>query len=1142
MKLQYIFGKAGSGKLEHCLNEILIRQEEKYVPSVLIVPEQFTLQAERKVIEKSKSKVLFNTYVLNFKRLAYRVFSELGISNKKPLEDIGKTMVLRKILYNLGIVEMLQYFSEKSYANIGLLEKIGDIIKEFSEFGVSIESLQEVINNIDTTKNENLALKLTDLRQIYKNYNEFIKSDYITDEGILDILVEKINESNIITKDTQVFIYGFESLNNQELNIIYKLFEKCEKVNMYFTLNSNITYFEKINPFDHYFYIKSTINKINDKIVNKLGVTVEKSIYLPENKRHINNKELYFLEENFLKYNSKKYVYDVENINICCCKNKYVEIEKVSKIILELVKTKGYKFKDITIILGDLSYQKNIKMFFNKYKIPYFLDDKKKIINHCLVELIMSALDIIIYNFQYESIFRYLRTGILDILNTYDITSEDINLIENYIIKYGIKGEKWKKDFTYGFYENSVFTYDKINNIRKNILKSISKLNIKKNKKYTVLDISKSILDFLVDINIEDAIKAIMDRDRELFAKGIIKNAGVVDEHMQVFNGICEILQKFVDILGNEKMTIEEYSKILKSAFDKETISIIPPTQDQVLIGDFARTKITDNKVLIAMGINEGNIPSYKEESPFISDNEKVYLLANGIEMRASSISSISTEMLNVYSLILKPQDKLYLTYCISTLEGNSKKPSVVIEKIQNIFPKLVETKEENDIDLISCPEISFDNIFKSFNYIKDIDDNVKDVFTWFLNNEEFSQKVQHIKDGISKIQNNDDDYINKNLLSKIYEDNTIFSSVSKLEEFKKCPFSYFLKYILNIKERDTNILDYLKLGNIYHNILEEFSNKILKDNINIENTTEKDVYILIDNIVDNICKSDDLISMFEASAKYNYYISRIKKIVGMSANAIVNQIKDGSFIPKYFEINFDGIDKNSKVYNNIKLDLENNYEMVLKGKIDRVDKLYIDDKEYIKILDYKSSDKRLSVEKVYYGLQLQILMYLDTFIKIEQNMLNKEILPAGAFYFQIKEDMVENDYSKDKFEAKFDLKGIIAKDENVIKGFNKNVESKKIRGVSTSEAISLEEFKDLLLLSNIITKEIGNDIVTGNIKVHPYKHKEETGCENCNYTDICNFEILNKKQKYNNFRELPKEEVWRKIKEKIQKEKIDKE
>lgn len=1134
MKLQYVFGGAGSGKLTHCIEQILKRQEEKNLPSILIVPEQFTLQAERKVIEKSKTKVLFNTYVLNFKRLAYRVFSELGISDKKPLEDIGQIMILRKILYNLAKEEKLVYFSEKSYANVGLLEKIADILKEFFEFGVDEQVLQQAIKDIDDT-NENLYLKICDLKQIYNQYKSFMQTDYITDEGILDILAEKIDKSNILTSNTQVFVYGFDMLNNQQIKVLKKVFEKCEKVNIYFNIKETNTYFENINPFDNYYYIKTTINKINDKILNNLNVKTENVIYLPQNKRHINNEELLFLEQNFLLHNHKKYDKNVDNIYICCCKNKYIEIEKTANIIFDLVKNEGYQFKNIAIILGDLSYKKNIKMIFNKYKIPYFLDDEKKITNHPLVEMITSLFNIIIYNFQYEHIFRYLRTGIFDILDTPFITKDDIDLIENYVLKYGIKGDKWKKDFEYGFYENSVYTYDNINKIRKSILFTIEKFDVKKGKKYTVFHISKAILDFLVNIKIQDVLQAIMERDKELYLQGVIKNAGAVDEHMQVFNGICEILQKFVDILGDQKMSLEEYFKILKCAFEKQTVSIIPPTQDQVLIGDFDRTKLTDNKVLICLGINEGNVPKYKDESPFISDAEKIYLMSKGVEMRCTTLSTMSTDMLNIYSLFLKPQHKLYLTYCMTTLEGVSKKPSFIIQKIKGIFPHLTEQIEENNISLLSCKEMAFDNIFKILKDTKDIDDFTKDVFVWFLKDKHFLSKIQHIKQGIQKIETNDDDYIQQHLLNQVYKNNVIFSSVSKLEEFKKCPFSYFLKYTLNIKQRDTNLLDFLKIGNIYHHVLEQFSNKLLKNIDNIQTIQEKDVYNLINEIVDDICKNDDFLSMIESSPKYKYYILRIKKIIGMSANAIINQIKNGSFVPQYFEIDFDNIDKNNKIYKSLKIDLQNSYEMVLKGKIDRVDKLLLDGKQYVKILDYKSSDKKITVDKIYYGLQLQIIMYLNTFIKIEQNMTKDDVLPAGAFYFQVKEDMVEEDYNKDKFQSKYDLKGIVAKDENVVKGFNKNEESKKIKGVSSSEVITMEDFRDLLLLSNIVTKEIGKDITTGNIKVYPYKYKGQTGCEYCDYKEICNFEILNKQEKYNNLKPIDDDKIWDKIKQKIQ-------
>lgn len=1131
MKLQYIFGTAGSGKLNHCIDQILIRQEQQKQNSIFIIPEQFTLQAEKKVIEKSSSKVLLNTKVLNFKRLAYRIFSEIGLSNKTPLEEIGQTMILRKILSELGKKDKLKYFSEKCYANMGLLDKISETLKEFFEANLSITDFEEVINNI---QDNNLKIKLKDLKLIYEEYKDFLKKDYVTDETLLDILADSMQVSNLIDEKTQVFIYGFEGFNNQELNILYRIFEKCEKVHIYFTLDDNKTYYQDLNIFDYYYYTKSTINKINDKIISKLGVEVQSPIYLKEDKRHKDNEELKFLQQNFLRYKPNKYEKEVKNIDIYACKNKYFEVEKVSSIVLNLVKNQGYRYKDIAIILGDLSYQKSLKTAFNKYKLPYFLDDKKKITNHCLIELIICALDIVIYNFKYESIFRYLRTGFFDVETGVKIPKEDIDILENYVLKYGIKGKKWLEDFKYGFYENSVYSFDNINDTRKKFLKSIQKLDFSKTKKYTVSQISEQIVNFLLTIDIRENLIHIIERDKEFLEKGYIKNAGIIDEHIQVFNVVFETLQKFVEILGEEKVTIEEYSKILKTAFEKQTISIIPPTQDQILIGDFDRTKITDNKVLICMGMNEGNVPNYKQETPFISDNEKINLMANGLDIKPTSLTAMSTQMLSIYSLMLKPQDKLYLSYCLSTLDGKDKKISPIVQKVDSIFDKLNIKYDEDS--LYFCPEMAFDNIFKGFDKKTDIDDKTKDIFTWFLNNEEYLEKLNTMETGLNKIKSSQDDYIKQEYIEKLYEDKNIFTSVSKLEEFKKCPFSYFLKYILNIKDRDNSILDYLKLGNLYHTILEEFSNRVLKHTKILENITEKDIYQTLEQIIQEISKKEEISNLFDIAPKYKYYLNRIKNIVFISAKALINQINDGNFEPKHFELDFNNINSNAKIKNKLEINLKDDYKVKLKGKIDRVDKFFIDEKEYIKILDYKSSDKALSLDKVYYGLQLQLLMYLDIFVNMEQELNTKEVLPAGAFYFHIKEETLKEDSKKDNLQDEFNLKGIVLEDENVKKGFDKSGEKSKkgIKGVKSSETLSKEQFSKLLSLANVVTKEISQEIITGDIKVYPYKYKTETGCSYCQYKDICNFDILEKDNKYNCFNAINENNIFEKIDEKL--------
>ncbi|MFI3230314.1 MAG: PD-(D/E)XK nuclease family protein, partial [bacterium] len=956
-KLNYFFGNAGTGKFYNCTNSILNRQDNN-LKSVLIIPEQFTMQAEKQLIDNSKNNIIFNTQVLNFKRLAHRIFEEMGIPKEKPLEDIGQVMVIRKILYTLDTQNNLYYFSENSYNNIGLLEKLVAILKEFFQFEVSVNMLVDAINSlkgiadvsesvddkiqekindniinniniqdIDNSSsgniNQNLILKLTDLKNIYSLYKEYLEKEYITDDSILELLLKTIDHSNIIDSQTHVFVYGFEEFNSQELNILYKLFEKSQQVNIYFTLNTSETYYNDIDIFDPYSCIKQTINKIQDQILTPLAISVS-STYLDTNFRHKNNPELKHLEENFFKYKPSTYNSIPQNIKITSARNKYIEIENVAQQIFNLVKNEDYKFGDMTIILGDNSYANPLKMIFNKYNIPYFLDDKKPIINHSLVELIISSLEIILYNFQYEHIFRYLKSSYFDTLKINGLTKENINLLENYALKYQIKGFRWQQDFTYG--SNSEF----INSLRKSFLLTMSKLDIKKTKKYTSLEICTKIIDFIIDIKVKETIDIIIKREEDLFDKNIIKNTGNLDEHIQVFNSIGEILQKFVDIMGEDELTLEEFLKILKSGFEKETISIIPPKQDQILIGNFDRTKITNNKVIFLLAMNNGFVPAYKEESPFISDLEKVILRNNGIEMRNSSTTMLVTDMLKIYSLMLKPLDKIYLSYAISNLDGGVKNPSMVIDKVKDIFPKLKdkEVEQENKIDFIkldlySTHEIIFDNLFKNFDLFNTIKENLElqDVLKWFLDDDvddnidyEYGQKLTQIKESIEKLESNNDNFITKENLEYMYNNNKLFSSVSKLEEFNKCPFSYFLKYNINLRERDVDLLNNLKLGNLYHEILEKFSIEVFNNTSEFDDwkvLNKKDIYDKLDKIVNDMYKTDNINNILKSSPKYNYFFNRIKKITAISVEALIKQLKYGEFKPTDFEVNFEDIEEN---------------------------------------------------------------------------------------------------------------------------------------------------------------------------------------------------------------------------------------
>lgn len=1147
MDIQYILGRAGTGKFTYCVNEIL----NNFNSGLFIVPEQFTLQAEKAIIEKSKSKVLLNTQVFSFKRLAYRVLSEVGTNNMIPLEDIGKTMVIRKILYNLSLDGNLKYFTQNSYYNIGLLEKINKALQEFFECNISLNDIEDSINLLNVEKNEILIYKLNDLKNIYEKYLDFIKNDYVSNDDILIILSEKLNKSKIITPDTVVWIYGLDGFSNQELKVIYALAEKVKKINICFTFNSKNINIKDISFFDPFYKIKNSIKKINENLIkNNFNV-----LYLDENKRHKNNDELKFLEKNYFSYEIEKYKKENNAIEIFNTQNKYSEIEKTAEGIIDFVKNNGYKYKDIGVILADDSYESYLKLTFNKYNIPYFLDVKKSIKNNPLVEAICSALDIIIYNWQYEAVFRYLKTGFLEEAENFKIKKNDIDIIENYVLEYGIKGYKWGKEFELGFYEKSVYERDKINIIREKIINSLKELSFKPSRNYKVKEISEKIFNFLLSLNVDKTLDIWKKRDIELFDTEITGNTNILDEHLQVWNSIVEIFEKLVEILGEDEISIEEYSKILNSAFEKETMSILPSTQDQVLIGDFDRTKLSEVKILFCLGMNEGNIPKYTDDSNFISDSEKITLFSGGLELKSISGLQLSTDNLKIYTMLCKPKERLILYYSDGTIQGATKRPSLILSQILKIFPNLV-VKKINKLELcennLYPPKAVFSNLFSYYEEFKDNEYNlkiVKDIYNWFLKDEFYGEKLKHIKYGIDRIKNFKDRTLDEKFLNIIYKDNKLFCSVSKLEEFRKCPFSYFLKYNINVKERQIHSLDYLKLGNLFHIILEEFSYYVFKQKFDWQNYNKDDIANALDKAMEKLEKNIELQNLIKSSEKYKYYIKRIKKITAMTTEAIINQLKSGYFKPEDFEVIFGNLEKDGKAFSSIKIPLENNYEMILEGKIDRVDTLKKDNREYIKIVDYKSSGKTLNIEEVFYGLQLQLLMYLSSFIKVKESISKNEIRPAGAFYFEVKETILADNSEKDilkELNKNYKLRGLVAKEQNILKGIDKKLQDKNeeeiqklntssdITGISSYDFIAEEQLNQLLKLCNILSKETGENIVSGDISVFPYKYKKKTGCDYCEFKSICNFEILEEENKYNLLKSFEKGEIWSKIDEKL--------
>ena len=1146
MKVRYILGAPSTQKFKVCINEILKKNKlDKTKQILFITPEQFVLQAEQALIKESENKILMNIQVVSFKRLAYHIFSQSGVHNKPILDECAKYMILRKILNENS--EKFVYFNNKSYFNSGIIEKISDSIQEFFKYNVTLDKIQETILFTKQEKNELLALKLEDLKLIFNEYINFLSKNYLENNQVLDVLCNLISTSKFL-KDSFIWIYGFSGFTKQELNVISNLSKVVNQINIALNLNTDNINFNYIESFDPFYETKNTIKNLNE-IVLKNKLILEKPLFLTENTLHKND-ELKYLENNFFSYNAKPYLHEPQNIVISKNINQYVEIENVAKQIVNLVKNDNYMFKDIAVILGDPSYKNILNSIFDKYNISYFLDNNRSIENHILVELILSVLNIFIYNWNYEHIFRYLKTNF--ILNTnLGLTKDNLNSLENYVLMYGINGKKWKqKNWEIGFLKNSNFDIEEINKTKNIVIFSLKKLNFKNNEKYFVKDISQQIFDFLIDLNVLSTLEILQDKENKLFEENEFFKVNNPNEHIQTWNNVVLIFEKFVEVLGEEKLTIEEYKKVLEIGLKTGEIGAVPSIQDQVIIGDFFRTRLADIKIIFALSINEGIVPTFKSDDQLISDEEKNVLLKNNLELSPTLDRLLNQDYFFVYSLLSKASDKIFFSYITSDLTGKIKKNSNIINNIIQIFPKIkVISLDYNSFSIndIYSPNVTFEQIIKIFSY--DLDKNkdinlIKDILSWFLINKKYKEKLIHLEKGILSL--NYSEYINKNLVEKLYNKKFFLSSVSKLEKFTNCPFSYFLKYNLNVNERKLNKIDSLEIGNFYHNVLEIFSNKFFEKYSDFENLFFKQVDLLIEESIKEYLEQSDSYIYLD-SQKNNYILKNIKRSLTLSIYSIIKNNKKTTFKPYGFEINFtnelnDYTQKN--IFAPIKINLENNYKMFLTGQIDRLDLLESNNETYIEIFDYKSSDKNFNLIETYYGIQLQLLIYLDAFIKLNSiSKNNKDLIPGGLFYLQIKDPIIkfQDINSKEKLqksiEKLFQLKGVLNKNEHVINALNTTIEEiakRKNKIFSSLTLVNDAQFDILRNLVNIVSKEIGLKITNGNIKIFPYKFKDKKGCDYCPYSSICNIELL--ENNFNNFKEIDKNEIWTLIEDKINK------
>ena len=1109
MGFRVIYGRAGSGKSQYIYNEINEKINSKDNKKIyLITPEQFSATAEQKLMENRKA--IINAEIITFNRLAFRVINEIGGVINTNLTKCGKAMLIYSILQQ----EKKNFtFLNKSDENIEICIRI---ISELKKHGVTVNDLKRTQEKTD---NIYLNNKLKDIILVYEKFEDKIKNNYIDETDLLTILAENIDKVDFL-KGTEVYIDEFAGFTEQEYQAIKKIIEIANNVTITFCAD-NLDLNTDPNT-DIFYPNKVTYKKIIDLLDKN------------EKVQKLNLNELYRFKNEELKY-IEKYLYNTKiqkcetgkNINLFLAKNYYSEIENVAKNIVKLIKNKDIRYKDISIITKNIeNYSSLTKSIFKKYEIPIFIDEKRDLNQNIIVQYVLSIIEVISKNYSYESIFNYLKTGFVE------IEENDIFKLEKYCIKYGIKNNKFKNDFKYGINEKNKEEINYLNELRKKIINPLINLKKELDENKTAQNFSKQFYLFLINQNIEQKInKKINNLKKNNFYD-------LAKEYEESYKIIINILDEINLIFGEEKITLEKFSQIIRTGLKNSELGRIPANQDQVIMGDIDRSRSRKTKVVFIIGLNDGVFPSINKNQGFLDDEDRDYLKDDGIEIAKGTLENLYDDNFNIYKAFTIAEEKIFLSYASSDSDGKSLRASNLVFRIKKIFPNLLEESDmisKNNFEIVNEEKL-YDELILKINEIGNGKEPEKLFYTVYKYYQENKKYTNLLNENIKYIDYSFSEKIKKENINKLYGNN-LNTSISKLEKYMSCPFSYFLQYVLKLKEKEELKVQSFDTGSFMHEVINSFFEEVNYSDNKLRDITDEEIEKIVSKIINEKLLQDNNY-IFTATEKYKLLVQRLKRIITKSLKYIIQSIVQSEFKLEGTEVEFGEKGK----YKPIILDLENGKKVEITGKIDRIDIAKDEKNTYVRIIDYKSSVKNLDFGNVYAGLQLQLITYLDAVCKLE------DFVPAGILYFNLLEQLISSNKKlsveeiEQKIKNNFKMKGLILADVKVAKMQDKNLESGGSEiipayidktGTLSPKKSSIATHEEFIKLQNYINKtikDIAKEIFNGNIELKPFYKNKKTPCEYCSYKSMCGFNSGVCKKNYRFINKLNKDEILEKI------------
>lgn len=1118
--LKLVLGRAGSGKSEY-IKEQAVKTHILSKNAIIIVPEQYSHEYEMQMIKKT-GYICESLNVTSFNRLANRVILNSGLT-RRCTDNSGRAMLLCRAL--LRCSKKLVYF-KKAQEKTGYINLFLGIISELKKGQVMPETLNVIAKKTDDAL---LSARLSDIALVYEEYNKLL-SDEMSDSDDNITLLASLCFDNEYIKNSVVYIDEFFRFTKNELFCVEAMLSSGADVVVSLCMP------EKMD--DSVFQAVNYTRKALEKCAQNAGASILYPYIMEENKRFLSS-ELKELEEAMAKYKEPCKI-ETNDISLTILKNRYDEVANVVTKIKELV-SKGMKYRDIAVIAGDYEgYKDIVKTTFSSGEVPVFVDTRKKLLDHPIVIYIFSVLDLLT-GITNDKVSVYMKSGFVD------ITKEEAGKLENYVLASAINYNDWLNDERFLRKCKSIFAEEtdsgeegeKYLEIKNRILSPIISLKKKISVSKIVAERVNALFDFFEETDLEGKIL----KKAEVFKEQGKLN--LADEYTEVYNIIIETLETLKASLGEEKAGINALYEILDAGFSQKTIGIIPKVYDSVAFGDINRSVIKNPKVLFLIGVNEGYFPSVPDSSGLLSDSEREYLLSCDVSVAPDNKRLIEDAEFSLYQSVNVAKNKLYVSYPIDN-DGKGLRPASFIGKLKRNFTGL--KTEAYLVDDVLPPELSVSSKDSAYSYvlsnIKDLEENtlVQKLVSELSKEKEYKDKLDRaIK--FSKYENNAGK-LSRDVVSLLYGSNMV-GSVSRFERFSSCPFSFFIEYGLRARERKVLKIEAPDIGSLLHEVVERFSKTVHEKGMSFKTITKVQQKQICDEIIEEMFGAMMVKNIF-SSGRIEALKTRLKSLVSKSVWAICEHIVRGEFEPCAFELSFD---KNGDI-KPVTITLPTGEEIIMIGRIDRVDTFNKDGKLYIKVIDYKSGNKSYSLSDIFNMTTLQLSVYM---VAVTENAAGKlgdgEASFGGMFYFKL-DDPIENSEPDEKSDddkslKAFKMSGLVSSDEDVISAMDNSVETgwsavipvyKLKDGTysrNQSKLLDPHQYEKLKRYIKSAVTKIGQEIIAGNVDIRPIRDGVFTPCTYCKYRVVCGFDPQIHPCRYTK-KFSSDDEIWEEIKKEL--------